>query len=113
MSFTPSSPSSPEVDPLAPRQHTSLLSSPSRRLGAVVGLVSGGIAVTIGMLVAALGEVASPIDAVGSSFIDRTPPWLKTLAIYLFGTDNKTALRVGIVILLATIAYIAGSFSMK
>ncbi|MEY4251418.1 MAG: hypothetical protein RL691_299 [Actinomycetota bacterium] len=112
MSFTPSSPSSPEVDPLAPRQHTSLLSSPSRRLGAIVGLVSGGIAVTIGMLVAAFGEVASPIDAVGSSFIDRTPPWLKTLAIYLFGTDNKTALRVGIVILLATIAYIAGSFSI-
>ena len=112
MSFTPSSPSSPEVDPLAPRQHTSLLSSPSRRLGAAVGLVSGGIAVTIGMLVAALGEVASPIDAVGSSFIDRTPPWLKTFAIYLFGTDNKTALRVGIVILLATIAYIAGSFSI-
>ena len=112
MSFTPSSPSSPEVDPLAPRQHTSLLSSPSRRLGAAVGLVSGGIAVTIGMLVAAFGEVASPIDAVGSSFIDRTPPWLKTFAIYLFGTDNKTALRVGIVILLATIAYIAGSFSV-
>jgi DMSO/TMAO reductase YedYZ molybdopterin-dependent catalytic subunit len=113
MSFTSSSPSSPEVDPLAPQQHTSLLSSPSRRLGAIAGLLSGGLAVTIGMLVAALGNVASPIDAVGSSFIDRTPPWLKTLAIYLFGTDNKTALRVGIVLLLATIAYIAGSFSIK
>ena len=55
VSFTSSSPSSPEVDPLAPQQHTSLLSSPSRRLGAIAGLLSGGLAVTIGMLVAALG----------------------------------------------------------
>ncbi len=112
MSFTSSSPSSPEVDPLAPQQHTSLLSSPSRRLGAIVGLLSGGLAVTIGMLVAALGDVASPIDTVGSSFIDRTPHWLKTLAIDWFGTNDKTALRVGIVIVLATVALIAGSFSV-
>ncbi|MCX6532600.1 MAG: hypothetical protein NTW34_00190, partial [Actinobacteria bacterium] len=113
MSFTTSSPSGPEVDPLAPQQHTSLLSSPSRRLGAIVGLLSGALAVTIGMLVAALGEVASPIDAVGSSFIDRTPRWLKTLAIDWFGTNDKTALRVGIVIVLAAIALIAGSVSVK
>ena len=113
MSFTTSSPSGPEVDPLAPQQHTSLLSSPSRGLGAIVGLLSGGLAVTIGMLVAALGEVASPIDAVGSSFIDRTPRWLKTLAIDWFGTNDKTALRVGIVIVLAAIALIAGSVSVK
>ena len=113
MSFTSSSPSSPEVDPLAPRQNTSLLSSPPRRLGAIVGLLSGGLAVTVGMLVAALGGVASPIDAVGSSFIDRTPPWLKTLAIDWFGTNDKAALRVGIVIVLATIALFAGSLSVK
>jgi len=112
MSFTSSSPSSPEVDPLAPQQHTSLLSSPSRRLGAIVGLLSGGLAVTIGMLVAALGDVASPIDAVGSSFIDRTPPWLKTLAIDWFGTNDKIALRVGIVIVLIAVALVAGSFSV-
>ena len=112
VSFTSSSPSRPEVDPLAPQQHTSLLASPPRRFGAIVGLLSGGIAVTIGMLVAALGGVASPIDAVGSSFIDRTPHWLKTLAIDWFGTSDKTALRVGIVIVLAAIALVAGSFSV-
>ena len=113
MSFTSSPPSGPEVDPLAPQQHTSLLSAPSARLGAIIGLLSGGLAVAIGMLAAALGEVASPIDAVGSSFIDRTPRWLKTLAIDWFGTNDKTALRVGIVIVLAAIAVIAGSFSVK
>lgn len=112
MSFTSSSPSSPEVDPLAPQQHTSLLSSPSRRLGGLVGLLSGGLAVTTGMLVAALSNVSSPIDTVGSSFIDRTPHWLKTFAIAWFGTNDKTALRVGIVIVLATIALVAGSFSV-
>jgi DMSO/TMAO reductase YedYZ molybdopterin-dependent catalytic subunit len=112
MSFSSSSSSSPEVDPLAPQQHTPLLSSPARGLGAIVGLLSGGLAVTIGMLVAALGAVASPIDSVGSSFIDRTPRWLKTLAIDLFGTNDKTALRVGIVIVLIVVALVAGSFSV-
>lgn len=112
MSFSSTSPSSPEVDPLAPQQHTTLSSSPSRRLAAIVGLLSGGLAVTIGMLVAALGNVSSPIDAVGSSFIDRTPPWLKTLAIDWFGTNDKTALRVGIVIVLIVVALIAGLFSV-
>ena len=55
------------------------------------------MAVTIGMLVAGIIDVVSPIDAVGSEFIDRIPPWLKTLAIDWFGTNDKRALRVGII----------------
>ena len=77
-----------EVDPNAPQSTGGLLVVPSRKISASVGLVAGSLAVTTGMVVAALGNVASPIDAVGSSFIDRTPRWLKELAIDWFGTNR-------------------------
>ena len=66
-----------EIDPNAPQSSAGLQVNPSRKISALVGLVAGALAVTTGMVVAALGNVASPIDAVGSSFIDRTPRWLK------------------------------------
>ena len=102
-----------EVDPDAPQSAGGLHVSPSRKLSAFVGLVAGALAVTTGMVVAALGNVASPIDAVGSSFIDRTPRWLKELAIEWFGTNDKTALRVGIVVVLILVSLISGSLSNK
>ena len=102
-----------EVDPNAPHSTVGLQVTPSRKLAAFVGLVAGALAVTTGMVVAALGNVASPIDAVGSSFIDRTPRWLKELAIDWFGTNDKTALRVGIVIVLILVSLISGSLSNK
>ena len=102
-----------EVDPDAPQAPGGLLVTPSRKISALVGFVAGALAVTTGMVVAALGNVASPIDAVGSSFIDRTPPWLKELAIDWFGTNDKTALRVGIVIVLILVSLVSGSLSNK
>lgn len=75
-----------------------------RREGALAGLASGALAVTAGMFLAGVGETASPIDAVGSVFIDHVPAWLKTLAIDWFGTNDKLALRVGIVTLLGLAA---------
>ncbi|MFZ4719489.1 MAG: molybdopterin-dependent oxidoreductase [Ilumatobacteraceae bacterium] len=75
-----------------------------RGAAAVAGLASGALAVAVGMLLAALTDVVSPIDAVGGEVIDRAPLWLKELAIDWFGTDDKTALRVGILVLLAGIA---------
>ena len=102
-----------EIDPNAPQSSSGLQVDPSRKISALVGLVAGALAVTTGMVVAALGNVASPIDAVGSSFIDRTPRWLKELAIDWFGTNDKTALRVGIVIVLVLVSLISGLFSNK
>jgi len=79
-----------------------------RRYAAMAGLIAGGGAVTAGMLLAALGGVASPIDSVGSEVIDRVPRWLKELAIRWFGTNDKLALRLGIVIVLAAAAPLVG-----
>ena len=79
-----------------------------RWAGALAGLVAGALAVTIGMLVAAITDVVSPIDAVGSEFIDRCPEWLRHWAIERFGTDDKLVLRIGIVVVLAAAALALG-----
>lgn len=88
--------------------------TPTPRLyGALAGLVTGGVAVTAGMLIARTIDVVSPIDAVGSEFIDRVPPWLKELAIQWFGTNDKLALRVGIITMLGIAALIVGVLSVR
>lgn len=107
--------STPEIDPTAPRRADPDIASLAipRWAATLIGLTSGAIAVTVGMLVAAVGDRPSPIDAVGSSFIDRTPRWLKELAIDWFGTNDKTALRAGMVIVLAGVAMGLGSISRR
>lgn len=84
-----------------------------RTFVAIAGLVAGALAVTVGMLVAAITEVVSPIDAVGSEVIDRAPLWLKEQAIEWFGTDDKLALRVGIVGILALAAVRVGMLAAR
>lgn len=85
---------------------------------AVDGLTAGigGLAIAaLGALalsaVGAVGGEAMPLAAVGAAFVDRTPLWLKTLAVQAFGTSDKTALWVGmalvILALLASIGAVA------
>ena len=76
--------------------------------GATAGLVSGALAVTVGMLCSGIIDVVSPIDAVGSTVIDHVPRWLKEWAIAQFGTNDKLALRIGIVSILAVAAALIG-----
>lgn len=88
-------------------------SSIPRSSAAVAGIAAGGFAVMVGTLVAAITEVVSPIDAVGSEVIDRVPPWVKEQAIQWFGTDDKLALRVGIVTILALAALGVGLLAAR
>jgi DMSO/TMAO reductase YedYZ molybdopterin-dependent catalytic subunit len=81
---------------------------PSRGAGAAAGLVGGGLAVAVGTLCAGVIDVVSPIDAVGSTFIDNVPTWLKEWAIRQFGTNDKIALRVGIFTVMAIAAVVIG-----
>ncbi len=107
------SPPSPERIDVTP-QPASTDPAPTPRLyGTVAGLVAGGVAVTTGMLIAGIIDVVSPINAVGSEFIDRVPPWLKELAIQWFGTNDKLALRIGIVAVLAIAALIVGYLAVR
>ncbi len=98
-------PSPPDPEPFSPPVHNP--ATPGA-FAAVGGLIAGAVAVATGMLLASIGGVGSPIDSVGSEFIDRVPRWLKELAIRSFGTNDKLALRVGIVIVLAAIAPLVG-----
>jgi len=71
-------------------------------LAALAGLAAGQVAAAL------LGTGQTPVVAIGSAFIDRTPPWLKDLAISLFGTHDKLALKTGILIVLLAFAALGG-----
>jgi len=86
----------------------------SRALAALGGVLSALAGLAAGSLTAAvLGSRLTPDVAVGSAFIDRVPPWLKDLAIQLFGTHDKTALRAGIVVVLLLLAAASGLLAVR
>jgi DMSO/TMAO reductase YedYZ molybdopterin-dependent catalytic subunit len=87
---------------------------PGTALGVLAGLVCGAVAVGVAQLVAGLIDPdASPIVAVGSAAIDAAPEWLKSFAIRTFGSGDKTALLLGIGVVLAGIAAVIGVAAMR
>ncbi|PPK91992.1 DMSO/TMAO reductase YedYZ molybdopterin-dependent catalytic subunit [Kineococcus xinjiangensis] len=76
---------------------------------ALAGLVSAGLTLGLAQLVAALvAPSTAPLAVVGAAFIDRTPAWLKDFAIETFGTNDKLALAVSLVAVIAALAVVAG-----
>ncbi|BDZ64174.1 molybdopterin-dependent oxidoreductase [Agromyces mangrovi Wang et al. 2018] len=79
-------------------------------------LLPGGAGVAAALFGAGLGELSaalfaqggSPFTVIGSWLVDLAPPWAKDTAIALFGTNDKTALLVGIGIVLIAVAFGAG-----
>lgn len=85
-----------------------------RARAALAGVLSALAGLAVGAVVAALlGTRQTPVDAIGSAFIDLVPPWLKDLAISLFGVNDKTALRIGILIVLLALAATAGILAVR
>ena len=81
---------------------------------ALSGLLAAGTAIAVGHLVAqVVAPAASPLLAVGSTFIDLTPEWLKSFAIRSFGANDKAALLSGIVAVLALVAIGIGLLGMR
>ena len=76
-------------------------------LAALAGLAAGSVAAAV------LGTQQTPVVAIGSAFIDRVPPWLKDLAISLFGTHDKTALKTGILVVLLALAAVGGILAVR
>ncbi len=80
------------------------------RRAALVGLLAGALDVAVGELFAAALQwsgtkgTPSPVLAIGSAFVDLTPPWLKDFATSTFGTDDKTVLLTGMGLVLALLA---------
>lgn len=102
-----------ETDPAAPHPAVPGAPRPPLALGSVTGLLCGAVGIASGSLVAAMAEVAGPVKVVGNAVIERAPATVKDLAIEIFGTANKTALQVGIVIVLAIIAALLGAQSLS
>ncbi len=83
-------------------------------VGALVGLLSGAVAIGVAQLAAGLfGGASSPMIAVGGVAIDATPPWLKDFAIREFGANDKRALLIGIGTILAVAAAVLGAASVR
>lgn len=81
---------------------------------ATVGLVAALVAVGLAELVAAIVEPsASPFAVIGSGLIDLAPSWAKDTAIALFGTGDKVALIVGVALVLAVVAALAGILELR
>ncbi|WP_028280448.1 molybdopterin-dependent oxidoreductase [Arthrobacter sp. H5] len=81
-------------------------------LAMLAGILAAGLVLGVAELVGSFFTSRSaPLIALGSTFIDFTPPWLKDFAIDTFGTNDKLALFVGmgvtIVALAALLGYVA------
>jgi len=79
----------------------------------IIGLVVLGTGLVVGWAVAQFIGVADPIGAVGSRVIDHVPISVKNWAIRTFGTSDKVALRVGIVVILGLLALVVGSLAQR
>lgn len=71
----------------------------------LAGLLAATVGLAVGELVASVFDAAGPVVVVGDGVVDRVPPNVKRWAISTFGTNDKTALLVGVVII--TLLYAA------
>ncbi len=75
----------------------------------LAGIIAAGVVLGVGELVAVpFGPNASPFFAVGSAVVDNTPEAVREWTIDTFGTADKTALFIGMALVIAAIAAGAG-----
>ena len=82
--------------------------------GAVAGVLAAAVAIGAAQVAAGLTEPqSSPVIAVGQAAIDLTPPPVKDFAISAFGSNDKTALLGGILVVLALYAAVVGMLAVR
>jgi DMSO/TMAO reductase YedYZ molybdopterin-dependent catalytic subunit len=82
--------------------------------GALVGLLAAAVAMGAAQFASGLGvPQSSPVLAVGQAAIDLTPPPVKDFAISTFGTDDKTVLLGGILVVIALYAAVVGVLAVR
>ncbi len=85
-----------------------------RALAALAGLISAAVALGIAELVAGLvGPASSPVVAVGDAAITLTPEPVKAFAIRTFGENDKIALVVGTLAVIAVYALAVGLVGLR
>ena len=87
---------------------------PSVLAGALAGLLAAAVAMGVAQLVAGLTiPQSSPAYAVGQAAIDLAPPAVKDFAISTFGANDKNALLIGILVVLAAFAAVIGMLAVR
>jgi DMSO/TMAO reductase YedYZ molybdopterin-dependent catalytic subunit len=82
--------------------------------GALAGIAAAALGLGVAELVAGfLGRTATPVVAVGEAFIDRTPTWLKDLAVEWFGTADKAVLIAGVLVVFAVLSAGVGLLTVR
>lgn len=77
-------------------------------------MLSGALTLGVAQLVAGFVSAGSaPLAAIGDAAVDVTPAWLKDWAIGTFGTADKAALIVGMVLVLVLLAAGAGLLALR
>jgi DMSO/TMAO reductase YedYZ molybdopterin-dependent catalytic subunit len=83
-------------------------------LAALAGIIAAGVVLGVAELVGAFFRAsATPVIAMGSTFIDFTPPWMKDFAIETFGTNDKLALLVGMGVTITVLAAVLGILAFR
>ncbi len=83
-------------------------------LAALAGLLAAAVALGVAELVAAaVGPASSPVVAVGDAAITLTPEPVKSFAIRTFGEDDKIALVVGTLVVIAVYALVVGLAGLR
>ncbi|MEJ1178410.1 MULTISPECIES: molybdopterin-dependent oxidoreductase [unclassified Pseudarthrobacter] len=78
-------------------------------MAALAGAVAAAVVLAVAELIgASFTARATPVIALGSTFIDFTPPWMKDFAIATFGTNDKAALFVGMGLTIFLLACVLG-----
>lgn len=87
----------------------------TRGLAALAGIAAGGLTLGVGELVAALvaEPAAAPFLAVGNTFVDLTPEWLKSFAIRTFGENDKQVLLAGMAGVLLVVSAAGGLIELR
>ncbi|WP_129336547.1 molybdopterin-dependent oxidoreductase [Cellulomonas endophytica] len=81
---------------------------------ALSGVLAAATTLAVAQLVAVLvAPRAAPLVAVGGAFIDATPPPLKDFAIATFGTNDKLVLLLGMGVVIAVAAAVAGVLARR
>jgi DMSO/TMAO reductase YedYZ molybdopterin-dependent catalytic subunit len=112
-------PGEPPIDPSEEAGHEGLGSRLARRVRAawppaVAGLAAGGAALAVGELIAGIvRDAPSLVTVVGSLVIALQPSGAKELMVTLFGTNDKLALNLGVLIVAMLIALAAGILAAR
>ena len=78
-------------------------------LAALAGVAAAAVVLSVAELIGAFFTArATPVIALGSTFIDFTPLWMKNFAVETFGTNDKAALFVGMGLTIFLLACVLG-----